>query len=358
MTVTIPLGGFNRSGGVRTLVRLANAMAARGWSVRIVVPDYAVGSPFDLAPAIVVQTVATAGPAALRVASYYLRLAVVAARGADVCLANFYLTAWCAWTSRLLHPRTRAVYFLQGDEAESHGRLSEAPGPSRWLRAWLARISYRLPLPMWCVSEWLRAQVRRPDALVVGQGIDLDAFRDRGLRKAEHGLVVGAIGSRARTKGFGDIVGAIASMAAAPFSLLVAAADRVDIPANVTARVRAAAGDAAMAGFYNDCDVFVFASYREGFGLPPLEAMACGCAVVTTDCGGVRDFARHEENCLMVAPGDVAGIAAAIARLVADRDLRDRLARAGRATAAGWPESRMVSRTLDALGGRAALGCC
>ena len=41
MTMTIPIVGFNRSGGVKTLALLANAMSDRGWHVRIVAPDYA-----------------------------------------------------------------------------------------------------------------------------------------------------------------------------------------------------------------------------------------------------------------------------------------------------------------------------
>ena len=44
--------------------------------------------------------------------------------------------------------------------------------------------SYRLPLPMLCVSEWLRGQVGRPDADVVGQGINVAVFHPRGCDRA------------------------------------------------------------------------------------------------------------------------------------------------------------------------------
>lgn len=41
--------------------------------------------------------------------------------------------------------------------------------------------------------------------------------------------------------------------------------------------------------FYNSADLFLFPSYYEGFGLPPLEAMACGCPVVTTNCSSIPE---------------------------------------------------------------------
>ena len=43
-----------------------------------------------------------------------------------------------------------------------------------------------------------------------------------------------------------------------------------------------------VSSIYNETSVFVCSSWSEGFGLPPAEAMACGCAVASTDCGGVR----------------------------------------------------------------------
>ncbi len=55
-----------------------------------------------------------------------------------------------------------------------------------------------------------------------------------------------------------------------------------------------------MAACFQDCDVVLDASFHEGFGLVPLEAMACGAAIVCSDSGGVGQFVRHEVNGLLV----------------------------------------------------------
>jgi glycosyltransferase involved in cell wall biosynthesis len=55
---------------------------------------------------------------------------------------------------------------------------------------------------------------------------------------------------------------------------------------------------------YASCDVWLCGSYSEGFGLPPLEAMACRCPVVSTNAGGPADFIRSGQNGYLVPVGD------------------------------------------------------
>lgn len=63
---------------------------------------------------------------------------------------------------------------------------------------------------------------------------------------------------------------------------------------------------------YSKAEIFVSSSWYEGFGLPVLEAMACGAAVVCTDSKGIDDFAFNNENCLKVPPKSPEEIAKAI----------------------------------------------
>jgi glycosyltransferase involved in cell wall biosynthesis len=91
----------------------------------------------------------------------------------------------------------------------------------------------------------------------------------------------------------------------------------------------------------NRATALVQTSRHEGFCLPLLEAMAAGAPVVCTDAHGNRDFCRDGENCLMVAD-DPRSVAAALDRLFADAELRERLAREGRRTAEAYGWDRRV----------------
>ncbi len=79
--------------------------------------------------------------------------------------------------------------------------------------------------------------------------------------------------------------------------------------------------------------------------MPPMEAMACGAALVTYDNGGCRDYARDGETALVAKRRDVDDLAAKLEQLAARPELRARLAAAGSAlvtTAFDW--DRAVER--------------
>ncbi|MGH9344907.1 MAG: glycosyltransferase [Terriglobia bacterium] len=57
--------------------------------------------------------------------------------------------------------------------------------------------------------------------------------------------------------------------------------------------------------------------------------MACGCAVASTDCGGIREYALHEVNALLSPSRDPRSLAGSILRLLDDDDLRQRIAQSG-----------------------------
>jgi glycosyltransferase involved in cell wall biosynthesis len=88
------------------------------------------------------------------------------------------------------------------------------------------------------------------------------------------------------------------------------------------------------ADVYRALEVVVHASTRpEPFGLTIAEAMACGRTVVLAAAGGAAEFATDGHDALTHAPGNAAGLAAAIARLAGDAELRAGLGAAARATA-------------------------
>ena len=92
---------------------------------------------------------------------------------------------------------------------------------------------------------------------------------------------------------------------------------------------RGRVSESQLVRIYNESRIFVCSSAAEGFALPPAEAMACGCAVASTDCGGNREYAEHEVTALLSPPRDPEALAGNIARLLEDDGLRLRLAKAG-----------------------------
>ena len=80
---------------------------------------------------------------------------------------------------------------------------------------------------------------------------------------------------------------------------------------------------------FNQARVMIQASFHEGFGLTAVEAMACGAALVTTDCGGSRDYAAHRQTAMVCPAGDVGGLVDAAEELLDDAGLRADLAGAG-----------------------------
>src|SRR5438477_7998018 len=87
----------------------------------------------------------------------------------------------------------------------------------------------------------------------------------------------------------------------------------------------------ALATIYSGCEIYLCPSWDEGLGMPPMEAMACGAALVTYDNGGCRDYALDGETALVARRRDVGDLAAKLERLAADAELRARIATAGSA---------------------------
>jgi glycosyltransferase involved in cell wall biosynthesis len=96
---------------------------------------------------------------------------------------------------------------------------------------------------------------------------------------------------------------------------------------------------------YSGALCFVYPSYFEGFGLPPLEAMSCGAPVVAGDRTSLPEVVGDAG--LLVDPFDTGAIAGAIARLIDDEDLRALLSARGLARAARFDWRETARLTLE-----------
>jgi glycosyltransferase involved in cell wall biosynthesis len=96
---------------------------------------------------------------------------------------------------------------------------------------------------------------------------------------------------------------------------------------------------------YSAASMLVFPSLYEGFGLPPLEAMACGTPVIASTAGALPEVVG--EAALLLRPSDVAGLRTAMIKVAHNAFLRRRLGELGRARAAKYTWAETARRTLD-----------
>lgn len=103
--------------------------------------------------------------------------------------------------------------------------------------------------------------------------------------------------------------------------------------------------DAELVALYRASDCLLFTSRYEGFGFPPLEAMASGTAVISTDNTSIGEVIG--DAALVIDPDDIEGIADALDRVLGSLDLRTQLAEAGLARASGYTPDAYLRATLD-----------
>src|SRR5213075_3252929 len=103
--------------------------------------------------------------------------------------------------------------------------------------------------------------------------------------------------------------------------------------------------DKTLAVLYRLARVFVFPSLYEGFGFPPLEAMACGTPVITSNVSSLPEVVG--DAALLIDPLDPTAIAQAIRRVLMDSDLRDDLRQRGLRRVKDFSWERSVRRVRE-----------
>jgi glycosyltransferase involved in cell wall biosynthesis len=294
----------DRTGGVTVLYELANACARRGHEVRFAhgpLTPYRIRSLDELPPF-----------------RFEARI-------------EHYLV------DRLDDPRLPAGDVVFGGTAPRRlGLPVDLVQGFQMLRADIERDLYRSPIPKVCVASWLvdvgLAHGSPPDQLwYVPLGIDHGVFWVR-TPQAGRRCDVAMLSHPHREKGLAVGLEALAELKRRVPGLraLVFGIDAPSLALPDWVRFWQAPDHPTLAGeIYNDSRVFLQPSYHEGFGYTAVEAMACGCALVTTDNGGSRDYAIDGETALVAPPGDAVALAVAAERLLRDDRGRTRLAAAG-----------------------------
>jgi glycosyltransferase involved in cell wall biosynthesis len=260
-----------------------------------------------------------------------------------------------------------------------HGLYAQ-PG-DRWQRRWpvyaLERVAAAFgdmdlvqnPEDVDTLVHTLRVPARK--VRLLGNGIDLGRFSpgsvdagERGRLRASWGIapdavVVGVVGRLVWEKGLRELLSAAVALSASHRSVRWVvvgprdpskpdAVDDASIARAEAAGVVFAGPRTDMAECYAAMDLFVTASWREGFPRAAMEASAMGLPVVATDIRGCRQVVDDGVTGLLVPVRSEAAIEAAVARLADDPTLRSSMGAAARAKAAAeFDQQRVIAITLD-----------
>jgi glycosyltransferase involved in cell wall biosynthesis len=339
MRITFVAPAANLSGGIRVIAILADRLRARGHRVTVVAPRPRRPGPKDYLRALVRGRLPERPPTHTHFDGMQAELSLFdhpePATEADVPQADAVIATWweTAFAVAALSPdRGRKFHFVQGHEVFD-------PLPKH-----LSAGSYHLPLRKIAVSGWLADEMRRhygdADVAVVPNSVDTAQFfaAPRG-RQPEP--TVGLLYSTAHIKGVDAALRAVALARQRLPGLRVVAfgaepvAPALPLPAG--ARYFHTPAQSRLREIYAKCDVWLGASRQDGFGLPILEAMACGCPVVATRAGCAGDVIAEGETGHVVAVDDCEALADRLVQVLSLEDARWRdMSEAARRRAASY----------------------
>jgi glycosyltransferase involved in cell wall biosynthesis len=224
---------------------------------------------------------------------------------ADVVIATWWLTA--EWAAALSPRKGAKVHFVQGDDIETPGQPRD-----RVLATW------RFPLRRIVCSRWLETLARErygdPSASYVPNGIDLQQF-SAPPRGKQPRPTAGLVYTDLEMKGCDVALSALAAAAPRlPGLRLVAFGSEppsARLPLPPWAEYLPCPEQRRIPEIYASCDVWLWPSRREGFGLPVLEAMACRTPVVAAPAGAAPELLADGGGILLPA-AEAASMARAI----------------------------------------------
>ena len=267
----------------------------------------------------------------------------------DITIATYYLTAFSVWFSQSKRP-----FYLMQDFPELVENNEGKIGLNMF------KLSLKLPFSFVTVSSYTKQLIldNNPTARVTiaNPGVNLEVFRPKRELQNDNKRRVMLILRGQKQKG--DNIGLevlkkvnkkipIHAIIVGSKNLIKKYSKTIGIDFSYT--VFSNIDDEKLSRLYSSADAFIYTSYAESFGLPPLEAMACGTPVVMSDSKGSRDYAVNGYNALVSQPGDVKSLSDNLIKVLQDDKLREKLIENGLQTAKRFTWSSTVNNFEKAL---------
>jgi glycosyltransferase involved in cell wall biosynthesis len=212
----------------------------------------------------------------------------------------------------------KKYYFIQGYE--------------NWVRSdEYVCSTYRLGMKNIVIAKWLAEIVNKETGIYpeyVGNGIDTDIFRVNNELDKRKKHTIAMQYRKEEIKGCDYAFKTIELLESKYRDLQVIVFSPDPKPSNLpkSCKYVCNASQKEVAQINNSVQVFICSSIEEGFGLPGLEAMACGCALVSTEYKGVLEYAQNKYNALLSPVKDSTAMKDNIEMLFEDESLRLRIA--------------------------------
>lgn len=332
MKINFVLPGIQNSGGVKVVFEYANRLQEMGHDVFITYPGL-IDAPVDSkgwkieAPLRKfkyalddIRGINEHNWFALKVPVYRIpSLEEKYLHSADVIIATHNRTA--DWVSKLSPRCGEKFYFIQGFEVWDRE-------PSLVINTW------KLPLKKIVISSYLKNIAQDMGEEVVGliiNGLDSKAFYNENPTFNTPPKKILMLSHEDEAKGITDGLKAF-EIAKNKFPYLELTMfgvrqARADMPPGTSYYQNPS--QAKIRDLYCEADIYLFPSRQEGFGLTPMEAMACAAAVVTTNVGGIPDYTISGETALVTEPNNPKQLAEGIIKLTENPSWLKEIAIAG-----------------------------
>lgn len=350
MRISFILSSFWLSGGVRVIVEYANRLAFRGHEISVVIPGGTIDDDMvrelnplvNLLPSKVERSNKLSKLDTIRLG---LSLAHRVPKS-DIVISTHTPTTFSGFIVSHVLRKGKLVWLYQ-DYREMF--------INRPVEDWLMRHALSWHELALVVSDSSRQELldySHGKVIVIGEGLSgefLNLSKNVRNQSKQYREIL-FLGDMRPRKGLYDFLDATKIVhEKRKIELMIVSKEDCQIESSVPFKYVFRPTRSELAEMYASCDLFVSASWWESFGLPPLEAMACGAPVVLTDSRGVREYAVHGYNCLMVPPRSPKELANAINRLLDDTALAEQLRQNGLLTASSFTWDNAVDRFESAL---------
>lgn len=355
MDLVFVLSSLSLSGGVRVVIEYANRLEKKGHNVVLLTPGGTFASEYsgEISGNVqVIETKTTISAPSTIIEKF--RLAITLAKHVpktDAIIATHTPTTVVSFLAGTIMKKGTPIWFFQ----DYWGMFRDRPLERFLLRYALVWHKGALTISKHSKEELERFGIKRKIYLV-GEGLSHNEWlkpipANVREKNKPHCPTLFYLGDSRPRKGMQDFLQAVEIVCekSPQIFLWIASKEPCMIDTPTPYKFFDRPNIELLSKLYGSCDVFVSASWWEGFGLPPLEAMACGAPVVTTDSQGVREFAIDGENCLVVPARDPTSLAEAILRLINDQELASSLRENGPKTAAKFEWDSAVDRFETAI---------